>query len=344
LLAYQQARQTLLAELGVEPGAQLRELRRAILADDRPPTAARGSVALGSVALGSVALVGGRVKPAQLPAGVPGFTGREYHLQRLDALLPGGGGPHPALTIATISGVPGVGKTALAVHWARRVRDRFPDGQLYLNLRGYAAGRPLRPVDALATFLAALGVPATEVPDEVDAAAALYRSVLADQRVLVLLDNAGHADQVRPLLPGGRGCLVVTSRARLAGLAALDGAVPLRLDLLTPAESLRLLTRLLGADRMRAEPEASAELADLCGHLPLALCIAAASLCTHPGRSVADYAVRLRGDRLTALAVEDDPQAGVLAAFDLSRGAHPAPARRLSGRHRGRPTRPPRGP
>jgi len=176
------------------------------------------------------------------------------------------------------------------VHWAHRVRDRFPDGQLYMDLRGYATGSPLRPVEALARFLPALGVPARDVPVDVEQAAGLYRSLLAGRRMLVLLDNAGHPDQVRPLLPGSPGCLVlVTSRDHLGGLVARDGAVGLTLDVLTGDEAHALLTRLLGADRVAAEPAAVAELAGLCGHLPLALRIAAAKLTTYPRWSIADY-------------------------------------------------------
>ena len=306
---YRQGRAVLVAELGMEPGPELRELERAILADDK-------------------ALAGGttarRVTPAQIPARVAGFTGRQDLLRQLDDLLPNGGAP----VIVTIAGTPGVGKTALAVHWAHRVRDRFGDGQLYVNLRGYAAGEPVRPIDALARFLHALGVPADQCPTDVEEAAALYRSVLADRRMFVLLDNAHHPDQVRPLLPGAAGCLVlVTSRDALTGLVARDGARGLRLDVLTPAEARELLTYLLGADRVRTEERAVAELAELCAYLPLALRITAANLGEH---TVAEYGELLRaGNRLAALQVDGDEQAAVRAAFDLSYAALPEDARRL---------------
>jgi DNA-binding SARP family transcriptional activator len=304
---YRDGRAVLVAELGMEPGPELRELERAILADDR-------------------ALAGGqRVRPAQMPADVSGFTGRQVFLHQLDTLLASRG---PAVGIVTIAGTPGVGKTALAVHWAHRVRDRFGDGQLYVNLRGYAAGEPVRPIDALARFLHALGVPAEQVPTDVEEAAALYRSVLADRRMLVLLDNAHHPDQVRPLLPGAPGCLVlVTSRDALTGLVARDGARGLRLDVLAQDEARELLTYLLGADRVHAEANAVTQLAELCAHLPLALRITAANLGDH---TVAEYRDLLRaGNRLAALQVDGDEQAAVRAAFDLSYAALPEDARCL---------------
>lgn len=307
---YRAGRAVLVAELGMEPGPELRELERAILADDR--TLAGAAPAR-------------RVTPAQIPAGVAGFTGRQTLLRQLDGLLPSRG---PAVAIVTITGTPGVGKTAAAVHWAHRVRDRFGDGQLYVNLRGYATGDPVRPIDALARFLHALGVPAEQVPTDVEEAAALYRSVLADRRMLVLLDNAHHPDQVRPLLPGAPGCLVlVTSRDALTGLVARDGARGLRLDVLSPAEARTLLEYLLGADRVHAEDEAVTELAELCAYLPLALRITAANLGEH---TVAEYCELLRaGNRLATLQVDGDEQAAVRAAFDLSYAALPDDARRL---------------
>jgi len=318
--AYQRARRVLVDELGLEPGPELASLEQAILAGTdvaptRPPEAASG----------------GRVAPAQLPPTVAGFTGRAAALKQLDALLDRGGDAHQVLVVSTIAGTAGVGKTALAVHWAHQVADRFPDGQLHVNLRGYAAGPPLRPIDALARFLLALGVPAEQVPTGVEEAAGLYRSLLAGKRMLVVLDNAHQPDQVRPLLPGSSGCLVlVTSRDQLGGLVARDGAVRVNLDVLTPTEAQALLARLVGADRAGAEPGAVAELARLCGHLPLALRIAAANLMAEPPRAIADYAAALiAGDRLGALQVAGDWQAGVRAAFDLSYATLPGDAQRV---------------
>jgi DNA-binding SARP family transcriptional activator len=302
---YRQGRRLLVEELGLEPGAELRELEQAIITGDRR-LAGTGTAA--------------PAPPAQLPSDVAAFTGRAEPLDQLDALA-GRNGERPArVVISAMAGAAGVGKTALAVHWAHRVRTRFPDGQLYVNLRGYAAGPPMRPIDALALFLRALGVPAERVPVDVEEAAAVYRSLLSDRRILVVLDNAASAAQVRPLLPGGAGCVVlVTSRDRLAGLVARDGAHLLSLDVLTPTESYTLLARTVGEDRVAAEPDAGRELARLCAHLPLALRIASAHLAARPGRRIAGYVAELAaGNRVAALTVEGDDQAAVQAAFDLS--------------------------
>ncbi|MEN3358002.1 MAG: hypothetical protein V7637_1984 [Mycobacteriales bacterium] len=266
--------------------------------------------------------------PAQLPANVSAFTGREADQRRLAQLIGGAGGA--AVVIAAITGPAGVGKTALAVHWAHRVRQQFPDGQLFLNLRGHDQGPPLRPIVALSRLLHGLGVPAEQVPVEVAEAGAFLRSMLADKRMLIVLDNVHGPEQVRPLLPGSPGCLVlVTSRDALTGLVARDGAYRVSLDVLTRAEARALLARLLGTDRVAAEPAATAELARLCGQLPLALRIAAANLTGRPTDTVAGFVGLLRADRLAALDVAGDEQGGVRAAFDLSYAALPEPARRL---------------
>jgi DNA-binding SARP family transcriptional activator len=210
LAAYHRFVRLLAGELKLEPGPVIRRLHEAILRgeQDRPVPAGR---------------------PAQLPPGIVPFTGHEDALCQLDKLLSNHHGG-TAVVIAALTGPSGSGKTALAVHWAHRVRDRFPDGQLHVDLGGCGPG-PIGPHDALAHFLRALGVPADDVPTDVEAAAATYRSLLADRRMLVLLDNAVAADQVRPLLPGSPGCLVVvTSRDRLAGLVATNGAHRIALD------------------------------------------------------------------------------------------------------------------
>jgi tetratricopeptide (TPR) repeat protein/transcriptional regulator with XRE-family HTH domain len=261
-----------------------------------------------------------RSAPAQLPPDVTGFTGRADQLHELDMLLDQGDEQLTAVVITAIAGTAGVGKTALAVRWAHRARARFPDGQLYVNLRGYAPTPPLRPIEALAQFLHALGVAAEDVPADEAEAAAMYRTLLADKRLLVVLDNARHADQVRPLLPASPGCLVlVSSRDRLLGLVARDGARPLTLDVLSPAEAGELLARIVGPDRVAAEATATAELARMCGLLPLALRIAAANLLDQPGRGIADYLAELtETSRLAGPTVDDDPVAAVRAAFDTS--------------------------
>jgi tetratricopeptide (TPR) repeat protein len=277
------------------------------------------------------------VTPAQLPADVAGFTGRTEHLAHLDALLTPDGdgrtedGQAQTVVISAIGGTAGVGKTALAVHWAHRVAGRFPDGQLHVNLHGWSSSPPVQPIQALAQLLAGLGVAADKVPVDVDQAAALYRSLLAGRRVLVVLDNARDPAQVRPLLPGSAGCLVViTSRDRLAGLVASHGARRLALDVLPAEEAVDLIGGIIGRQRLDAEPQAAAELARVCGLLPLALRIAAANLVCHPDWPVAGYVARLRaGDRLAELAVDGDPQAAVQVAFDSSYASLDADAQRL---------------
>jgi len=272
-----------------------------------------------------------RIVPAQLPTDVAGFTGRDAELRALGKLLAQPDAADAQPVIVTIGGMGGVGKSAMAVHWAHRVRKQFPDGQLYVNLRGYAEDGPLRPIDALAGFLHAFGVPANRVPADETQAAAMYRSQLAGKRVLVLLDNAASAQQVRPLLPAGSGSLaVVTSRERMAGLVARDGAHWSALDALPPRESIALLSRLLGAERVAGEPEPAAHLARLCAHLPLALRVAAANLTFRPSHRIADFVAKLTaGDRLAALEVDGDSSTAVRATFKLSCASLPAVERRV---------------
>ncbi|WP_285745524.1 BTAD domain-containing putative transcriptional regulator [Lentzea sp. NBRC 105346] len=300
LQVYEDGRRILDEELGLLPGSDLRRLHLEILNQDAALDAPRRVV-------------------AQLPADVRGFTGREEMLRLLDDVL---GGASTTVVVSAIAGTAGVGKTALAVHWAHRVRANFPDGQLYLNLRGHGAGSPLTPVQALERMLGSLGVDAGKSVD-VETAAAAYRSELADRRVLVLLDNAFDAEQVRPLLPGTPGCLVlITSRNRLDGLVARDGAQRLVLDVLSRVDARGVLEQVLGPARISAEPDAVRELVELCARLPLALRIAAANLLARPGRGIAEYVTELRtGDRLAALTVPGDPDTAVRAAIDLSYAA-----------------------
>jgi DNA-binding SARP family transcriptional activator/tetratricopeptide (TPR) repeat protein len=298
LTAYRRVWKTLGTELGVEPGPGLSDLHARILAND-PSLRAGASV------------------PRFLPRAVPDFTGRQADLGRLDAIADGS---REVAAVATITGTAGAGKTALAVHWGHRSAHRFPDGQLYVNLRGFDISRPLRPVDALALLLQALGQPADKIPVDTQEASGLYRSLLAGRRMLVLLDNAATTDQVRPLLPVGAGSLaLITSRNRLSGLLARDGARRVALDVLPATDAVRLLTRILGRDRVAAESEAATALAAACGHLPLALRIAAANLADQPGKPLADYVSLLYGgDRLAALAIDGDLDSTVRAAFDQS--------------------------
>ncbi|GIH08541.1 SARP family transcriptional regulator [Rhizocola hellebori] len=270
-------RDTLADQLGLEPGRELDELHLAIL-NRRTPAPVHAAVRVAAAA-----------PPRQLPLDVPVFTGRAAQLNLLDDLLPGvtapaAGTAQRTVVITAIAGTAGVGKTTLAVHWAHRVSGRFPDGELYVNLRGFdPAGSAMRPEEAVRGFLDALGVEPHRVPAGLQAQSGLFRSLLADKRVLVILDNARDADQVRPLLPGSRGSVVlVTSRNQLTGLVATEGAHAMTLGLLNPTEARQLLVSRLGQARMTAEPQAAAKLIELCAGLPLALAIVAARAAAQP--------------------------------------------------------------
>jgi tetratricopeptide (TPR) repeat protein/transcriptional regulator with XRE-family HTH domain len=284
----------------------------------------------------------GRVVPRQLPATVAYFTGRAGELAALARMLDQAGGDAPGtVVISAIGGTPGVGKTALAIHWAHQVAQRYPDGQLYVNLRGFGPpGQPVPAAEVIRAFLDALGVAPERIPPSLDAQAGLYRSLLADQRMLVVLDNACDAGQVRPLLPGSGGSLViVTSRSQLAGLAVSDGAHLITLDVPAAPEARQMLTARLGTGRAAAEPEAIAEITDLCACLPLALAIAAARAAARPSLPLATLAAELRdaASRLDALDA-GDPAASVRAVFSWSvRQLSLAAARmfRLLGLHPG---------
>ncbi len=320
--AYRALADRLAGELGIDPGAEVRRLHTSVLHKD--PSL---DLAVGAAGASPADDEMPTLTPSQLPSDVYGFTGRAADLARLDRLLTDGGA-RPAAVISAIAGTAGVGKTALAVHWSHQVRDEFPDGQLYINLYGYSPMPAVRPIDALSRLLRALGVPAEKVPTEVPEATEMYRNLLADRRILVVLDNAGSADQVRPLLPRSSGSLaLVTSRNALAELAIQDGAEQITLGVLSPGEALALLELLLGVERVAAEPEAAAELARLCSYLPLALRIAVANV---GDDSIAAYAANLTaGNRLAALEVEDDPKNAVRAVFDLSYAALSQPAQRM---------------
>jgi transcriptional regulator with XRE-family HTH domain len=234
--------------------------------------------------------------PRQLPAATPHFTGRAAEIEALNGLLEAAAETGGTVLISAIAGTAGVGKTALAVRWAHQVADRFADGQLYVDLRGFdPSGEPVRPAEAIRGLLDALGVPSGQIPVTTQAQAGLYRSLLAVRNVLVVLDNARDAAQVRPLLPGNRACLVVvTSRSQLSGLIAIDGACPLYLDVLTPAEAIELLARRLGPERLAIEPRAADELIGLCARLPLALAIVAARAALNPMLTLEEITAGLR--------------------------------------------------
>ena len=257
----------------------------------------------------------------QLPPAPSNFAGRSGELTTLTGLMAGAARSDGAVVILVIGGGAGVGKTALALHWAHRVAGQFPDGQLYVNLCGFAPQRtPWPPVAAMRGFLDALHIPPDRIPPGLDAGAALYRSLLADRRALIVLDDACDCDQVRPLLPGSPACLVlVTSRNRLTGLVAADGAHPLMLDVLGEHEAQELLARRLGPDRVAAEPQAARNLVRLCACLPLALSVIAARAAVRPCLSLGALADQLRNapSRLDALDTEE-AATSVRAAFARS--------------------------
>lgn len=254
--------------------------------------------------------------PRQLPPDITGFCGRRNELDRLDRMRPTGA----AIGISVLTGGGGVGKSALAVHWAHRVASDFPDGQLWVDLRGFDSDAPLDPGVALAGFLRALGVPESDLPSDVAERAALYRTLLASRRVLVVLDNASSAEQVRPLLPGAASCLVlVTSRDRLTGLVARHGAHRIGLDVLPKPEALSLLRQLIGA-RVEAEAVAADELVSCCGALPLALRITAERAVARPTAKLRDLAEELANEqrRLDLLNADGDPRTAIRAVFSWS--------------------------
>jgi DNA-binding SARP family transcriptional activator len=338
---YRRIRRRLADELGSDPGAALHRLHeRMLIADPDLAVAPHDTPVVPMPSAGSASV------PAQLPADVRAFTGRTDELVVLDRLLASPNGddaslpPATAVTIAVLSGTAGVGKSALAVRWAHRVAAAFPDGQLYVNLRGYDAEQPVAAADALAWFLTALGVRGPDIPLEIDEWAGRYRSALAGRRMLVLLDNASSVEQVRPLLPGTGSCLVlITSRDSLPGMVAVHGAERLNLDLLPLPDAVGLLRRLIGA-RVDREPAAAAELAAACARLPLALRIAAELAAARTDVSLTELVAELADHqrRLDLFDAGGDPRAEVRAVFRWSYQHLPADAARafrLLGVHPG---------
>jgi tetratricopeptide (TPR) repeat protein/transcriptional regulator with XRE-family HTH domain len=284
-----------------------------------------------------------RPVPRELPADVSGFTGRAAELTELDWLLPavgpGTGAIGRPVVISAVSGTAGVGKTALAVRWAHRVQSEFPDGQLYVNLRGYDPDQPVPATEALAGFLRALGVTGADIPPEESERAARFRSAVAGKRLLVLLDNAASVEHVRPLLPGAATAMVVvTSRDSLAGLVARDGAHRIDLQLLAGAEAVALLRVLIG-ERADADPEATAALADRCARLPLALRVAAELAAARQDTPLATLAAELAAEQpLERLDAGGDPRGAVASVFSWSYRHLPVGAARmfrLLGQHPG---------
>ncbi|MET9231612.1 BTAD domain-containing putative transcriptional regulator [Lentzea sp. NPDC003310] len=294
LEAYATARRHVVEQVGVEPGARLRQLQQVILESRVPSPAALNA-------------------HRQLPMDIAEFTGREAELRRLCEP-----GPQTTVVISAIEGMAGVGKTKLAVRAAHRLAQRYPDVQLWADLHGFDADElPADPSAVLESFLRLLGVPGGQIPESLEERAALYRDRLTGTRALVLLDNAAGEDQVRPLLPGSPSCLVLITSRRT--LLRLDGVRSVFLDVFTPGEALALLSRIAGDDRVRADPEAAQRIAELCGHLPIAVALAAKRLARRPQWTLRDLADRLeRGGGL-----------GTRGVFDLSYQALPEHQRRL---------------
>lgn len=318
LAAYAECHQRLADELGVDPGANLRRLHAELLAADEPATAVS--------------------RPRQLPREIGRFTGRARELAALTDFLTGH--RFDVTGIVVVEGCAGMGKTSLVVRWAHRVRDVFPDGQLFVDLRGHAEGNPVSPSEALHALLTALGVPADAVPYATAQRSALLRSTLAGRHALLVLDNARDADQIRPLLPGPGSVVVVTSRNQLRGLVAREGAVRITLREFDEAEATGLLARGLGRSRVDAEPAAAVALTDLCGRLPLAVALVAERASRFPDLPLRELVDDLRDQRTRMEMLRDPYDAGADLAATFSWSYHalqPAAARmfRLLGLHPG---------
>jgi DNA-binding SARP family transcriptional activator/tetratricopeptide (TPR) repeat protein len=323
---YVQLDRRLRGEIGIEPGAELAGLQQRILRDapdlDAAPVPAESAPSQATPAAAAEKAVS-----RQLPAAVRHFTGRAGEIKALMSLLDEVDGAGGTVVISAIDGMAGIGKTALAVHAAHRLADRFPDGQLFLDLHGHTLGaRPRTAGESLDWLLRALGVPPGQIPDDLEERAAYYRARLADTRTLIILDNAVGEAQIRPLLPGTAGCLVlVTSRRKLK---ALDDAHALALDVLPAPDAIALFRAVAGLGRGPAPDPVLAEIAALCGGLPLALRIAGALLRHRPAWSLEDLVGVLRdqGHRVTALS---DGERDLTGIFDLSYDSLAEPERRL---------------
>ncbi|WP_203926995.1 BTAD domain-containing putative transcriptional regulator [Virgisporangium ochraceum] len=325
LRLYTELRDRLVGELGVEPGPELRAAQLRVLRSDAAPAAAGSAVPVLPSTAEPV-----RPVPGQLPAGVRAFAGRQRQLAALDAHLAAAAPDRPPAPVVVV-GPAGVGKSALATHWAHRVRGRFPDGQLHIDLQGFhPSGAALDPGAVLRGFLQALGVPPHRVPPDLSGQVGLYRTVTAGRRLLVVLDNARDADHVRTLLPAEPGCLaVVTSRSPMLGLVASDEAHLVELDPLPAGEATDLLAGRLGRDRLAAEPSAAADIVRRCGGLPVALAVAAARAAGQPALPLAALADELRRERDSLQPFDlGDTTTDVRAVFSWSyRTLGPAAAR-----------------
>jgi DNA-binding SARP family transcriptional activator len=335
---YHRAREILAAELGVDPSPELQGLYQKLLktegpaAADEPSSAVAEAQSLGSLAglpLGGLSGIRAGsgyadwvpMMPRQLPAAAPALAGRAMPLRLLSEMAREAEAGPGAVMVSVISGMAGVGKSALALHWAHRAAESFSDGHLYADLRGFSpSDEPMSPAEALRGFLEALGVPAGHIPGSLEARAALYRTVLAGRQVMIVLDNVADAGQVRPLVPASSGCMVVvTSRKTLTSLAAGHGARLVGLDVLTDGEAVELLAARLGTERVGDNPDAASELAALCGRLPLALTITAARAAARPHLPLSVFAAELRdAPRLLDALDGGDPHANLRAAFSWS--------------------------
>lgn len=323
LREFERIRGRLAEELGADPGPETRRVHQQIL------TGGLGQPAVPAPPKAPAAPAAPPVRvPRQLPSDIPGFVGRQHDLAHLDALLtedrgPDGPDASRPVVICAIDGAGGAGKTALAVHWAHRVKGRFPGGQLFVNLRGYGPGEPVSAADALESMLRSLGVPAGAIPGDLDERSALLRSELAGRRVLIILDNARASDQVRPLLPGGDALVLVTSRRKLRALSARHGARHLTLGTLPLPDALALFDEATGGHRAGREPEATRTVVELCTRLPLALRLAAERATRQPDAPLSALAAQLahqRG-RLAALSIDESIDTDLRSVFDWSYGA-----------------------
>ncbi|WET81106.1 BTAD domain-containing putative transcriptional regulator [Amycolatopsis sp. QT-25] len=327
LAHYRQLRARLIEQLGTEPGTALRDLHQRILGTDLALAPPSTSTTRGTAAKAEQPV------PRHLPAPPRWFTGRDTELDRLDEALTAGPDENPlrsgtgsgtrtagTVLISAIGGAGGIGKTWLALAWAHRHAEQFPDGQLFVDLHGFSPTQePMAPEVAVRRFLDALGIDPGRIPTDLDAQAALYRSLVAGRRMLIVLDNAAAAEQVVPLLPGSPACTVlITGRTRLASLIDRYGARHLTLDVLTPQEARALLAARLGADRVAAEASAVDELVELCGGYPLALTIAARDASTRPGIPLAEITAELRELDLEMLDHDTDPAASLPAVLSWS--------------------------
>ncbi|MDG4810772.1 BTAD domain-containing putative transcriptional regulator [Micromonospora sp. WMMD1120] len=321
LAAYHEARGVLAAETGIDPGEELQRLYQRVL--NRDPLLAEPVAAPPAVTART------SVAPSQLPPDVSDFVGRRHLVTTVAGILvPDHDVAAPPIVV--LSGMPAVGKSALAVHVGHAVREHFPDGQLFADLHGFGVGPAMNPGELLPRLLRGLGAAPDTIPIDLDEQIMLYRSLLADKRVLIVLDNARNPEQIRPLLPATSGCAVlVTSRAHMQGLIAMQGARRFNLDPLRERAAEELLTSMIGAERAVAEPAAVRRLADRCGFLPLALRIAGAMVAARPHESIASFVAQLDGDdRLSAFSLEGDRHSAVRATFEHSYRALSAEQRR----------------